>query len=52
MHLEHVHLRLLLRITKDPLKNHRDVSHQIHRIVMHHHLPRKIERLLCLDLFP
>src|SRR4051812_41570247 len=51
VHLQHVLLGLLLRITKNPLKNHRYVGHQVDRIVMHHHLPWQIERLLCPNLF-
>src|SRR5260370_3154826 len=40
---QHMLLRLLLRVPKDPLKNHRDVAHQIHWVVVHHNAPRSSE---------
>ena len=43
MDFEHVTFRLFARITKNALKNHRHVSHQIHRIVVDDDLPRDIE---------
>src|SRR5262249_10705969 len=36
----------LARIAEDPLKDHGDVAHQIHRIIVDHYLPGKIEILL------
>ncbi len=45
MNFEHVFLGVLECETKHFLKHHRDVTHQVHRIVMHDHVPGKIERL-------
>lgn len=45
MHFEHVFLCLLARETENSLEDHRDVRHQIDRIVMHDDLPGKIKRL-------
>src|SRR5438552_5010807 len=43
MHFQHVSLCFLARIAEDPLENHGHIAHQIYRIVVDHHLPRKIE---------
>jgi hypothetical protein len=51
MHFEHVHLRFFARIAKDLLERHRDVTHQVHRIVMHDDLPGQIEALFRFVLF-
>ena len=45
MHFEHVFLRLLAREAENFLEDHRDVRHQIDRIVMHDDLPGKIKCL-------
>ena len=46
MDFEHVTFRLFPRVTKNSLKNHRHVRHQIHRIVVNDDLPRDIELFL------
>ena len=46
MHFQHVALGLFARITKHALENHRNVSHQIDRIVVHDHLPGEIQLFL------
>lgn len=53
MDLQHVTLRLFSRITEDALEDHRHVSHEINRIVVHHDLPWHVEFFFssCL-LFP
>src|SRR2546428_92423 len=51
MHFQHVPLRFLARIAEDALENHGHVTHQIDRIVMHHHLPGKIELFLRTGFF-
>ena len=51
MHFEHVPLRFFAWITKHLLKNHRHVSHQIDRIVVHDDLPGKIDRHFGSGLF-
>src|SRR5438132_1584786 len=43
MHFQHVSLCFLARITEDPLENHGHVTHQIHRVIVDHHLPRNIK---------
>ena len=43
MHFQHVFLRFVARITEDALENHGHVTHQIHRVIMDDHLPRKID---------
>ena len=43
MDFEHVPLRFFLGKAKHLLENHRDVTHQIDRIVVHDDLPGKIE---------
>src|SRR3989454_4248437 len=43
MHFQHVSLCFLARITEDPLENHGHVTHQIHRVIVDHHLPRNVE---------
>ena len=43
MHFQHVSLCLLSRITENALENHRHVTHQVHRIIVVHDLPRNIE---------
>lgn len=51
MHFEHMSFRLLTRIAEDPLEDHGHVAHQIYRVVVHHHLPRKIEIFFRTGLF-
>ncbi len=46
MHFEHVLFGFLPRIAEHALEHHCDVGHQIHRIIVHYHLPRKIDILL------
>ena len=48
MHLEHMTLCFLPRIAEYFLKHARDVGHEVHRIVVDHHIPRRIERRRCL----
>src|SRR5882724_2683658 len=43
MHFQHMPLCFFAWITENPLENHRHVTHQVHRIIVHHHLPRNIE---------
>lgn len=43
MHLEHMLLRFFARQTKDLLENHRDIAHQVNRIVVHDDLPGEID---------
>src|SRR5437667_3234445 len=43
MPFQHVSLCFLARITEDSLENHGHVSHQIHRVIVDHHLPRNVE---------
>jgi len=43
MHFQHVSLCFFTRITEHALKDHRHVSHQIHRIVMDDDLPRHVQ---------
>jgi len=43
MNFQHVTLRFFPRITEDALEHHRHVGHEIHRVVVHHDLPREIE---------
>ena len=51
MNFQHVPLSFFSRITKHALENHCDVGHEIHRIVVHHDLPRHIEFFFTLDFF-
>ena len=46
MHLEHVHLRFFLWVAEDFLENHRDVGHQIDRVIVDYDLPGQIQILL------
>src|ERR1051326_7950851 len=43
MHLQHVSFCFFAGITEDALENHGHITHEIDRIVVHHHLPGKIE---------
>ena len=42
MDFEHMLLRFLPRQSKHLLENHRDITHQVNRIIMDHDLPREI----------
>jgi len=50
MNLEHVLFRLLSRESKNFLEDHRDVTHQVDRVIVHDDLPGKIELLGCASL--
>ena len=45
MNLEHVLFRLLPRKSKNFLEDHRNVTHQVNRVIVHYDLPGKIELL-------
>ena len=50
MDFHHVPLGALPRPSEDPAEYHRDIAHEIHRIVVHHNKPREIEILRQLGL--
>src|SRR5947209_8107549 len=50
MYFKHVAFCFLSWVTKHPLKDHRDIGHEIYRIVMNDHLPRNVEFVLVLRL--
>lgn len=50
MNLEHVLLRFFTGESEDFLKDHRHITHQIDRVVMHNDLPGKIDLLLLARL--
>jgi len=51
MNFQHVSLGFFSRIPKHALENHRHVSHQIDRIIVHHDLPRHIDFFFGLGFF-
>ena len=45
MNFHHVLFRALAVPAKDPAEDHRDVAHQVHRIIVNDDQPREIKRL-------
>ena len=43
MHLQHMALGFLARVAEDSLEHHCHITHQIDRIVVHHHLSWKVD---------
>ncbi len=41
--LQHVLLRIFFRQAEDFLENHRDITHQVHRVIVNDDLPGNIE---------
>lgn len=41
--LQHVLLGIFFRQAKDLLENHRDITHQVYRIIVNDDLPRDVE---------
>ena len=50
MNFEHVALGTIPLVPEDPLEYHRDVTHQVHRVVVDDYIPGKIQRGLSLFL--
>jgi len=50
VHLQHVAFRAFAVPAKDTAENHRDIAHQIYRIIVHDDQPGMIERILLLGL--
>lgn len=48
MDLQHVFFGSLPRVSKDLLEDSRNVAHQVHGVIVNHHIPGNVDLLLGL----